>query len=138
MQLCPFLLPPRGLGWSQDHIHRAGVILFGTLCLLSSLPLSGPGLHVLLLFKVFIEFVTMIASVFYLMVFWPCIGRWSLNHWTTRETPVFDFLFTPLLLSIDRRLPALGWGGIQAFSFGIFIKAFTYQHVPAPQGSGDL
>ena len=51
---------------------------------------------------------------------------------------VFDFLFTRPLLSIDRRLPARGWGGIQAFSFGIFVKAVTYQRIPAPQGSGDI
>ena len=53
--------------------------------------------------KVFIEFVT-ISCLFYVMFFgqsmWdlgfpakdqthtPCIGRWSLNHWTTREVPV--------------------------------------------------
>ena len=51
-------------------------------------------------FKVFIEFVT-ILLLFYVLGFWPwgtwdlssptrnqtctpCIGRWSLNHWTTR------------------------------------------------------
>ena len=56
------------------------------------------------IFKVFIEFVT-ILLLFYVLVFWsqgmwdlsspikdrthtPCIGRRSLNHWTTREVPV--------------------------------------------------
>ena len=51
-------------------------------------------------FKVFIEFVT-ILLLFYVLAFWPkgmwnlwsptrdqtctsCIGRWGLNHWTTR------------------------------------------------------
>ena len=56
-------------------------------------------------FKVFIEFVT-ILLLFYVLDFWlqgmwdlsslardrtrsPCIGRQSLNHWTTREVPHF-------------------------------------------------
>ena len=56
------------------------------------------------IFIVFIEFVT-ILPLFYILVFWPqctcdlsspirdrtrtpCIGRWSLNHWTTREVPL--------------------------------------------------
>ena len=60
------------------------------------------------IFKVFIEFVT-IELLFYVLVSWlwgmwcfniptrewtwtPCIGRWSLNHWTTREVPGHDFL----------------------------------------------
>ena len=55
------------------------------------------------IFKVFIEFVT-ILLLFYVLAFWPrgmgdlspttrdgihttCIGRQSLNHWTTREVP---------------------------------------------------
>ena len=55
----------------------------------------------LFIFKVFIEFVTMLL-LFYILAFWPrsmwdlsfltrdqihtpCIGRWRLNHWTTRE-----------------------------------------------------
>ena len=59
------------------------------------------------IFKVFIEFVT-ILLLFYVLVFWPqgmwdlssptrdrtrthCVGRRSLNHWTAREVPV-DFL----------------------------------------------
>ena len=73
MQLRPFLLHPRGLGWSQDHVHQAGVILFGTVGLISSLPLTGPGLHALLLVKVCIEFVTVIASVLsygFLALYW--------------------------------------------------------------------
>ena len=56
------------------------------------------------IFKVFIESVT-ILFLFYVLVFWlwsmwdfssstrdwtptPCIGRWSANHWTTREVPI--------------------------------------------------
>ena len=56
------------------------------------------------IFKVFIEFVG-ILFLFYVLVFrlqgiwdpsslardWtctPCIGRWSLNHWTSREVPL--------------------------------------------------
>ena len=55
------------------------------------------------IFKVFIEFVT-ISLLFYVLGFWPwgmwdlsslardwtcipCIGRWSLNHWTARKVP---------------------------------------------------
>ena len=55
------------------------------------------------IFKVFIELVT-ILLLFYVLVFWPwgtwdlnsptrdwtctpSIGRWSLNHWITREVP---------------------------------------------------
>ena len=55
-------------------------------------------------FMVFIEFVK-IFPLFYALFFWPwgmwdlsspnrdrthtpCIGRWSLNHWTTREVPL--------------------------------------------------
>ena len=60
------------------------------------------------IFKVFIEFVT-ILFLFYALVFWlwgmwdltsptrnwtctPCIGRWSPNHWTAREVPEITFL----------------------------------------------
>ena len=59
------------------------------------------------MFKVFIEFVT-ILLLFYVLVFWlqgmwdlsfptrdqtrtPCIGRRSLNHCITREVPIFIF-----------------------------------------------
>ena len=59
------------------------------------------------IFKVFVEFVT-ILLLFYVLVFWlrgmwdlspptrdrtltPCIGKQSLNHWTTREVPVLPF-----------------------------------------------
>ena len=57
------------------------------------------------IFKVFIEFVTVLL-LFYVLVFWPrgmwdlsspnrdwtctpCIGRRSSNHWTTREVPIY-------------------------------------------------
>ena len=57
------------------------------------------------IFKVFNEFVTLSLFFFNVLVFWlqgmrdlssptrdrtltPCIGRRSLNHWTTREAPV--------------------------------------------------
>ena len=59
------------------------------------------------IFKVFTEFVT-IQLLLYVLVFWPesiwdlssparawictaCIGRWNLNHWTTREVLVCSF-----------------------------------------------
>ena len=59
------------------------------------------------IFKVFIEFVT-ILLLFYVLVFWlqgtwdlssltrdrtctPCFGRRSLNHWTTREVLRLDY-----------------------------------------------
>ena len=58
----------------------------------------------LIIFNVFIEFVTMLF-VFYVSGFWPQgmwdttwdtsdnsrIGRWSFNHWTTREVPELSF-----------------------------------------------
>ena len=57
-----------------------------------------------IIFKVFIEFVT-VPCLFYVLVFWPwgiwdlssgtrawtcipCIGRWSLTHWTIREVRI--------------------------------------------------
>ena len=60
------------------------------------------------IFKVFIEFVT-ILLLLYVLVFWPrgmwdlssptrdrtrtsCIGRRSLNHWTAREVPENSFV----------------------------------------------
>ena len=60
------------------------------------------------IFKVFIEFVTVLL-LFYVLVFWPrgmwdpsfptrdrtctpCIGRRGLNHWTAREVPTCQFL----------------------------------------------
>ena len=60
------------------------------------------------IFKVFIEFVTILLP-FYVLVFWPrsmrdlssltrdrtrtpCVGRWSLNHWTAREV-TYLFIF---------------------------------------------
>ena len=59
-------------------------------------------------FKAFIEFVTILLLLFYVLVFWsrgiwdlsfptrdrtctPCIGRRSLTHWTAREVPVIIF-----------------------------------------------
>ena len=59
------------------------------------------------IFKIFIEFVT-ILLLFYVLVFWhwgmcdlspktrdqthtPCVGRWSLTHWTAREVPEYIF-----------------------------------------------
>ena len=35
----------------------------------------------------------------------PCIGRWILNHWTTREVPIIGHFgpFLPVLLPISRR-----------------------------------
>ena len=55
------------------------------------------------IFKVFTEFVT-VLFLFCVLVFWPlgtrnqthahCIGRWSLNHWTTREIPLHLFFIT--------------------------------------------
>ena len=58
------------------------------------------------IFKAFIEFVTTML-LFYVLVFWlrgtwdlsaptrdqthtPCIGRWNLNRWTTREVPIIQ------------------------------------------------
>ena len=63
------------------------------------------------IFKVFIEFIT-ILLLFYVFFFWsqgtwdlssptkdwtctPCIGKWSLNHWTTREVPKIWFFIHP-------------------------------------------
>ena len=60
------------------------------------------------IFKVFFEFVTILIQ-FYVLFFWrrgmwdlnaptrdqtqtPCIGRFSLNHWTAREVPSGFFL----------------------------------------------
>ena len=78
------------------------------------------------IFKVFIEFVTTLL-LFYVLVFWPWrmwdpssltrdqtdtpfIGRWSLNHWTTREVPQNAILecslgplLTPFTSSIEDR-----------------------------------
>ena len=61
------------------------------------------------IFKVFVGFVTVLL-LFYALFFWPwvmwdprsptrdwthtpCMGRWSLNHWTAMKVP-FLFLFT--------------------------------------------
>ena len=79
------------------------------------------------IFKVFIEFVR-ILFLFYVLVFWPqgiwdpsslardwtctpCIGRWSLNHWTTREVP-WHFLISS---SFQRHRPEAVWGGTPGF-----------------------
>ena len=70
------------------------------------------------IFNMFIEYVTLLL-LFYVLVFclqgtwdlsspiWdqtltPCIGRWSLHHWTTREVPQISFLitFSPLSISV--------------------------------------
>ena len=62
----------------------------------------GPFLKSLLIFTILL--------LFYVLVFWPwgmwdpnsptqdgthtpCIGRWSLNHWTAREVSIFILLF---------------------------------------------
>ena len=63
------------------------------------------------IFKVFIEFVT-ILLLFYVLSFWlwgmwdlssptrdwtrtACIGTWSLNHWIVREVPAFSISHKP-------------------------------------------
>ena len=71
--------------------------------------------------KVFIEFVTILLLLLYVLVFWlrgmwdlnsptqdgtrtPCAGRQSLNHWTTREVPhpwfiiIFKKIFWPQVM----------------------------------------
>ena len=72
--------------------------------------------------KVSIEFVTLLL-LFYVLVFWPrgmwdlssltrdrtctpCIGRWSLNHWTTREVPWPRDLECQVLICETRARPA--------------------------------
>ena len=67
------------------------------------------------IFKVFIEFVT-ILLLFYVLVFWfrgmgdlssptrdqtqiPCIGRRSLNYWTTRKAPGITLSIKVILFS---------------------------------------
>ena len=36
----------------------------------------------------------------------PCIGKWSLNHWTTREMQSFIiYLSCPLILGVSHHLP---------------------------------
>ena len=68
------------------------------------------------IFKVFIVYVTLLL-LFYVLVFWPqgmwdlsslirdqihmpYIGRWSLNHWTSREfpIPITCYFFPPKIL----------------------------------------
>ena len=66
--------------------------------------------------KIFIEFVTVLL-LFYVLVLWPqgmwdlnsltrdrtctsCIGRQSLNHWTTREVPLGYISNVPSTLPI--------------------------------------
>ena len=70
------------------------------------------------IFEVFIEFVTVLL----LFMFWPrgmynlssptrdqtcflCIGRQSLNHWTTREVPTV--LLASLVTQLVKNLPAI-------------------------------
>ena len=74
------------------------------------------------IFKVFIEFVT-ILLLFYVLIFWPrgmwdlssptrdrtptpCTGRQSLNHWTAREVPA-----TGVLYLCSSRLTSWGFPG---------------------------
>ena len=66
------------------------------------------------IFNIFIEFVT-ILLLFYVLIFWPgstldlssltrdqtrtpCIGRQSLNHWTTRKVPILIFTLSQIIL----------------------------------------
>ena len=70
------------------------------------------------IFKVFTEFVA-ILFLFYVLVFWPggmwdlcsstrdqtcpaCIGRQSLNHWTTSEVQVIHLEYSSVYMSIPR------------------------------------
>ena len=72
------------------------------------------------IFKVFLEFVT-ILLLFYVLVSWlsavwdlrpltgdwtcrPSIGRWSLNHWTTRNVPFYPFLSASYCIDIPNIL----------------------------------
>ena len=88
-----------------------------------SLVAENGGYSFFFFFKVFIEFVT-ILLLFYVLVFWlrgmwdlssptlgrtrtPCIGRQSLNHWTTREVPGgYSFVVVRRLLIVVASLVA--------------------------------
>ena len=67
------------------------------------------------IFKVCIEFGTTLLLFFF---FWPqvmwnlssptrnqtctlCIGRWSLDHWTSKEVPGLTFIISFLLVNLD-------------------------------------
>ena len=81
----PQALPWRGL-WEANSMTTTSCVL--------SIP-SFFFFLVWIILKVFIEFTVLL--LFYVLVFWPrgmwdlsslCTGRWSPNHWTTREVPV--------------------------------------------------
>ena len=72
------------------------------------------------IFKVFIEFVT-ILLLSYVLVFWlrgmwnlssptrdrtriPCIGRWSLNHWTCQGSPSWPVSLIMFLCCLSHTL----------------------------------
>ena len=87
-----------------------------------SYPLHHQGRPMQTIFKDLIEFVTALF-LFYVLAFWlrgmwdlnspardqtpiPCIGRWSLNHWITREShPLMLLLAFPWYRGRDIRLP---------------------------------
>ena len=99
-----------------------------------------------IILKVFIGFVT-ILLLFYVLVFWPqgtrdlssptrdqthtpCTGRWSLNHWTAKES-LYSILVSPSIsfshphLPSPRHLP-LQWAALHYLSFFPIISSFIH------------
>ena len=94
--------------------------------------------------KVFIEFVT-ILLLFHVLIFWPegmqdlssltrdrtctpCIGRRSLNHWTTREVPLPSSEAQALY-----QVPSMYFLRPRAWDL-IYCNVFNAQHRAWPKG----
>ena len=94
------------------------------------------------IFKVFVEFVTMLLLLFMCSFFvlageslapqWgmehtPCIGRWSLNLWTTTEVPRHEFWFSNLLTLWPCKSSSVKW---ELHIHVSFVHSFNWYLIP--------
>ena len=92
--------------------------------------------------KYFIKFVT-ILLLFYVSVFWPrgdlssptkgqtytvCIGRWSLNYWTSKEVPIQSFHTVLIILVQSPSRVLMDWS-VPNSSVLHYLPEFAQIHI---------
>ena len=128
------------------------------------------------IFKIFIEFVSVLLLIYicvyiyiHIYIYWPrgiwdlgssprdwnctpCIGRWSLNHWTTREVSSMELFFLSFLFffkpayPLARNLDSEVWEGVwlllllipqewrSPLRWNLFVYELVFLHESEEQG----